>query len=139
MILDLLSIALAASASVANAVEIKTGRDLVAVCAAYIATADNADTNARRPNDCRTFLQGFAVALKAREDARLEAKVKGTPYASNEACIRMPDFISFRELASRIVNFAKQNQNLLNAPPSTLAQKTLEHDFPCPPPPPRHQ
>ena len=123
------ALALAASA---NAADIKTGRDLVMSCRQY-AAIENPD-NARAPHDCRTFLQGFAVSLKAREDARIDAMVKGLPMSSKEACVRMPDFISFRELAARIVNFGDQNPNLLNGPATTLAQKTLERDFPCPPP-----
>ncbi len=130
-------IALAASclAATAGAAEIKTGRDLVAACRTYAASEQ--PDNARAPNDCRTFLQGFAVSLKARQDATIDAMVKGLPTSSKEACVRMPDFISFRELAARIVNFGDANQNLLDGPASTLAQKTLERDFPCPPPPSR--
>lgn len=131
----LISIACAALAlaTTANAVELKTGRDLVMSCRQY-AAIENPD-NARAPHDCRTFLQGFAVSLKAREDARIDAMVKGLPMASKEACVRMPDYISFRELAARIVNFGDQNPQLLSGPATTLAQKTLERDFPCPPPP----
>ena len=124
-----------ALAAAANAADIKTGRDLVMSCRQY-AAIENPD-NARAPHDCRTFLQGFAVSLKAREDARIDAMVKGLPMSSKEACVRMPDYISFRELAARIVNFGDQNPALLNGPATTLAQKTLERDFPCPPPPTR--
>jgi hypothetical protein len=119
--------------STASAADIKTGRDLVQACRTY-AAIENPD-NARAPHDCRTFLQGFAVSLKTREDARVDAMVKGLPMSSKEACVRMPDFISFRELAARIVNFGDTNPGLLNLPAAQLAQKTLERDFPCPPPP----
>lgn len=119
--------------STANAAEIKTGRDLVQACRTY-AAIENPD-NARAPHVCRTFLQGFAVSLLAREDARRDAMVKGLPMSSKEACVRMPDFISFRELAARIVNFGDTNPTLLDLPAAQLAQKTLERDFPCPPPP----
>ncbi len=111
---------------------IKTGRDLVESCRDY--TTNVKEENARLPHDCRTFLQGFAVTLKTREDARLDAMVKGLPASSKEACVRMPDFISFRDLAIRIVRFGDSNAALLTVPASELAQKTLEHDFPCPPP-----
>jgi hypothetical protein len=121
------------AATAANAADIKTGHDLVKACRSYAAIT-NPD-NARAPHDCRTFLQGFAVSIKAREDARVDAMVKGLPMTSREACVRMPDFISFRELAARIVNFGDTNRNLLNLPAAQLAQKTLERDFPCPPPP----
>jgi hypothetical protein len=122
-------------ATASHAADIKTGRDLVTSCKEY-AAIENAD-NARAPHDCRTFLQGFAVALKAREDARVDAMVRGLPFSSKEACVRMPDFISFRELAARVVRFGEANPPLLDGPASTLAQRTLERDFPCPPPPTR--
>lgn len=121
------------AASTASATGIKTGRDLVQACRTY-AAIENPD-NARKPHDCRTFLQGFAVSLLAREEARRDAMVKGLPMTSKEACVRMPDFISFRELAARIVNFGDTNPQLLNLPAAQIAQKTLERDFPCPPQP----
>jgi hypothetical protein len=127
----LLAVLIATSA--ANAAAIKTGRDLVAACRSYAAIAST--ENARAPHDCRTFLQGFAVSLQAREQARQDAMLKGLPIAAHEACVRMPDFISFRELAGRIVKFGDQNPALLDLPASEVAQKTLERDFPCPPSP----
>lgn len=126
-------LALGLFATAAAAADIKTGRDLVNSCRSY-AAIENPE-NARAPHDCRTFLQGFAVSLKAREDARIDAMVKGLPFSSKEACVRMPDFISFRELAGRIVRFGDANPQLLDGHAATLAQKTLERDFPCPPPP----
>lgn len=118
--------------SSASAADIKTGRDLVQACRTY-AAIENTD-NARAPHVCRTFLQGFAVTLQAREEARRDAMVKGLPMMSKEACVRMPDFISFRELAARIVNFGDTNPQLLDLPAAQLAQRTLERDFPCPQP-----
>ncbi len=118
------------AANAATAAEIKTGRDLVQACRTYAAIED-AD-NARAPHDCRTFLQGFAVTLVAREEASQNAMINNVPIAAREACVRMPDFISFRELAARIVNFGDTNPHLLNLPAAQLAQKTLERDFPCP-------
>ena len=123
------AVALSSAAALA-AGSIETGRDLVDSCRDY--TTNVKEENARLPHDCRTFLQGFATTLKAREDARLDAMVKGVPSTSKEACVRMPDFISFRELAQRIVRFGDANPSLLTIPASELAQKTLEHDFPCP-------
>ncbi len=117
-------------ASVAFAADIKTGADLMTSCRDYVATST--PENARAPHDCRTFLQGFAVALKAREDARIDAMVRGLPFSSKEACVRMPDYISFRDLAVRIVNFTQANPAMLTEPATVVAQRTLERDFPCP-------
>lgn len=114
----------------AFAADLKTGADLANSCRDYAAIATQ--ENARAPHDCRTFLQGFAVALKAREDARIDSMVRGIPFSSKEACVRMPDYISFRDLAARIVNFIQANPAMLSEPATVVAQRTLERDFPCP-------
>lgn len=117
----------------ADAAEIRTGRDLVDACRDYTALDSRQDNNAaRRPHPCRDFLQGFFVSLVSRETARQEALLKGLPYSSKEACVRMPDFLSYREMAGRLVNFGQTNPAALDGPAATLAQRTLERDFPCP-------
>lgn len=121
-------------AATSHAADIKTGRELVAACSNYIAVDQAQDNNAARaPHPCRTFLLGFFQSLVARERARTDAMVKGLPFTSKEQCVRMPDFLSYRDMATRIVNFAKLNPASIDLPAATLAQKTLERDFPCPP------
>jgi hypothetical protein len=120
-------------AASAQAAEIRTGRDLVEACRNYMAVDGGQDNNASRaPHPCRNFLQGFFVSLVSREEARTEAMLKGLPYSSKEACVRMPDFLSYREMAGRLVNYAQSNPASLDGPAATMAQKTLERDFPCP-------
>jgi hypothetical protein len=118
----------------AYAADIQTGRDLVTACANYIAIDQTQDNNAARPHPCRTFLQGFFVSLVERERARQDAMVRGLPFTSKEACVRMPDFLSYRDMAQRVVNYGKAFPAALDGAAATLAQKTLERDFPCPPP-----
>lgn len=121
-------------AATSYAADINTGRDLVTACSNYIAIDQAQDNNAARaPHPCRNFLLGFFQSLVARERARTDAMVKGLPFTSKEQCVRMPDFLSYRDMATRIVNFGKQNPVSLDLPAATLAQKTLERDFPCPP------
>jgi hypothetical protein len=121
-------------AATSHAADINTGRDLVTACSNYIAIDQAQDNNAARaPHPCRNFLLGFFQSLVARERARTDAMVKGLPFTSKEQCVRMPDFLSYRDMATRIVNFGKQNPVSLDLPAATLAQKTLERDFPCPP------
>ena len=121
------------AATAARAAEIKTGRDLVNACRDYMTADTSQDNNAARaPYACRTFLQGFFVSLIERERARTDSMVKGVPFTSKEACVRMPDFLSYKEMAGRIVTYGSNNSAALNDPAATLAQKTLEHDFPCP-------
>jgi hypothetical protein len=124
-----------AAATAEAAAELKTGRDLVNACREYMAADSGQDNNAARaPHACRTFLQGFFVSLVERERARQDAMVKGLPFTSKEACVRMPDFLSYKEMAGRIVNYGSSNNAGLDGPAAVLAQKTLERDFPCPPP-----
>lgn len=126
--------ALCLFAPTSHAADIKTGRDLVTACSDYIAIGQSQDNNAARaPHPCRNFLLGFFQSLIARERARTDAMVKGLPFTSKEACVRMPDFLSYRDMAARVVNFGKLNPAALDLPAATLAQKTLERDFPCPP------
>jgi hypothetical protein len=121
-------------ATTSHAADIKTGRELVAACADYIGADQGQDNNAARaPHPCRNFLLGFFQSLVARERARTDAMVKGLPFTSKEACVRMPDFLSYRDMAARLVNFGKMNPGALDLPATTFAQKTLERDFPCPP------
>ena len=110
-----------------------TLKDLVNACRNYVSVDGRQDNNATRaPHPCRTFLQGFFVSLISRETARQEAMLKGLPYSSKEACVRMPDFLSYRSMAERVVIFGHSHPSLLDGPAATLAQRTLERDFPCP-------
>jgi hypothetical protein len=119
----------------AQAGRIDNGQHLVTECNDYLRRGAAQDNNvARAPHPCRTFLQGFFVSLIERENARRDALVKGLPYASKEKCVRLPDFLSYSDMAQRIVAFAKSNPQALALPAPTFAQATLERDFPCPPP-----
>jgi hypothetical protein len=119
----------------AHAARIDTGQQLVTECADYLGRGAAQDNNvARAPHPCRTFLQGFFVSLIERENARRDALVKGLPYASKEKCVRLPDFLSYTDMAQRIVGFGRANPQALTLPAPSLAQQTLERDFPCPPP-----
>lgn len=125
--------ALCLFAGTAGAAEIKTGRDLVNACRDYMTADGGQDNNAARtPHACRTFLQGFFVSLIERDRVRQDAMIKGLPYSSTEPCVRMPDFLSYREMAGRVMNFGQANPTAMDGPAATLALKTLERDFPCP-------
>lgn len=121
--------AVALLAGTANAAEINTGKELVAACATYAAKDENA---MRDPDPCRRFLVGFFSAFKASEDARREAMVKGLPAASSAGCVRLPDFLSYREMAQRLVKYGNAHPSELEGSATDLARHTLETDFPCP-------
>jgi hypothetical protein len=114
---------------------IETGADLVAACQDYLGKGAEQDNNvARAPHPCRTFLQGFFVSLIEREKARQDAMVKGIPYASKERCVRLPDFLSYIDMAKRLINYGQNNAQAMQGPALLLAQQTVERDFPCPVP-----
>jgi len=46
--------------------------------------------------------------------------------------VRLPDFLSYRDMAQRIVKYGKAHAAELTGSPNSLAQHTLETDFPCP-------
>jgi hypothetical protein len=125
--------ALCLSALPAHAAGIQTGQDLVNACNNYLVRSAGEDNNAARaPHPCRSFLQGFFVSLIERENARQDAMVRGLPYSSKDQCVRVPDFLSYTEMARRLINFAQYNPASLPQPASRLAQQTMERDFPCP-------
>jgi hypothetical protein len=117
-------------AGTAAAAELNTGKDLVAACATYAAKDENA---MRDPDPCRRFLVGFFTAFKASDDAQREAMVKGLPATSSGGCVRLPDFLSYRDMAQRLVRYGNAHQSELAGPANDLAKHTLETDFPCPP------
>jgi hypothetical protein len=121
---------LALWASSATAAEINTGGELVTACANYAAKDENA---MRDPDPCRRFLVGFFTAYKTSEDAQRDAMVKGLPGSPSTACVRLPDFLSYREMAQRIVKYGNAHSTELAGSANELAKHTLEMDFPCPP------
>lgn len=119
----------------ANAARLETGQQLVQACTDYLARGAAQDNNvARTPHPCRTFLQGFFASLITREDERRDAMVRGIPYSSKEQCVRLPPVLTYVDMAQRLINFAKFKPASLQGPAATLAQQTVERDFPCPPP-----
>jgi hypothetical protein len=117
----------------ASAGRIDTGKDLVTECSDYLARGAAQDNNvARAPHPCRSFLQGFFVSLIERENARRDALVRGIPYSAKEKCVRLPGVLTYTDMAQRVINYAKLNPQALTTPAATVAQRTVERDFPCP-------
>jgi hypothetical protein len=118
-----------------NAARIDTGAALVTACQDYLAKGAAQDANvSRAPHPCRSFLEGFFLSLVSRENARRDAMVKGIPYSSKERCVRLPDFLSYTDMAQRLIKYAESNPQALQGPALILAQQTVERDFPCPTP-----
>ena len=129
--LGVMGIAALALSAPAGAAEINTGRQLVEACKNYAAKDENA---MRAPDRCRLFLVSFFTAYVESEHARQEALVKGLPAKATTTCVRLPDFLSYREMAQRVVAYGDGHQNELDQSAGNLAQHTLEADFPCPAP-----
>ena len=122
----------AATAAAAYAVpQIETGADLVSACEPYSKLQEQEMANAVHPHHCHRFLVGFFSGFAAGDAAERDARVSATQGAKAGACVHLPDFLSYRDMAARIVAEAKRDPALLKGPAATLAQRTLEHDFPC--------
>jgi|KBSMisStandDraft_5_1062788.scaffolds.fasta_scaffold769042_2 Ssp1 endopeptidase immunity protein Rap1a len=121
---------LAFFATSASAAEIATAKELVAVCTTYAAKDENA---LRDPDPCRRFLVGFFTAYIAAQNAQRDGMVQGLPATHSASCVRLPDSLSYREMAQRLVRYGNAHPNELAGTPNDLAQHTLETDFPCPP------
>jgi hypothetical protein len=128
-----LAIGVALSAQAATP-QIQTGRELVASCKVFAKLEENTASNAARPHRCHQFLVGFFAAHIESEKARREALISTLHAGQPATCIRLPEFLSYRDMAARVVAEGERDPALLDGPAASLAQRTLDHDFPCPPP-----
>jgi hypothetical protein len=84
--------------------QVETGRQIVAACKAYLALPEGASDNALHPqHHCRQFIASFLSAYAAGENARTASRVTGTGSSGSEACVRLPDYLSFRDMAARMI------------------------------------
>lgn len=112
--------------------QVETGRQIVEACKAYLALPENTSDNALHPqHHCRQFIASFLSAYAAGENARTASRVTGTGSNANQACVRLPDYLSFRDMAARMISYAERDPSALDILAPELARKTLEHDFPC--------
>jgi Rap1a immunity proteins len=130
LIVAAVSVALAVPAL--GAKPINTGEDLVAVCEPYSKLDEGPATNAAKPDRCQQFLSDFLTAFIEAEKIRLDAIARGLPGGAASPCVRLPDRLTYRELAKRVVAMAWRDPDLLNGSAAMLVRRTLEHDFPCP-------
>lgn len=125
--------ALAALAAVSvAATPINTGNDLAAVCEPYSLSDEPAATKEATPNKCQQFLSNFLTAYIEAEKIKLDAAARGLPGGQRSPCVRLPDRLTFRDLAKRVVAMARHDTDLLNGSAAMVVMRTLEHDFPCP-------
>lgn len=112
----------------------ETGGQIVAACKAYLKLTPDAAENARHPqHHCRQFIASFFSAYAAGERMRPESQVTGVGSAAKAPCVRLPEYLSFRDMAARMIAQSERDPASLDRPAMELAQKTLEHDFPCEP------
>jgi hypothetical protein len=131
--LTISAVVLLALAPLAIAVpQINTGTDLVAVCEPYSKLDESAATNAVTPDRCRHYLTDFLTAFIEAEKLKLDAAARGLPAGEPSPCVRLPDRLTYRDLAKRVVAMAWHDPDLLNGSAAMLVKRTLEHDFPCP-------
>jgi hypothetical protein len=110
----------------------ETGRQIVAACKAYLALSPDDVENARHPqHHCRQFIASFLSAYATGEGLATQSRITGVGSSQNEPCVRLPDHLSFRDMAARMIAQSERDPASLDGPATELAQKTLEHDFPC--------
>ncbi|MBI1213481.1 MAG: hypothetical protein GC190_18630 [Alphaproteobacteria bacterium] len=116
---------------------IRTGADLVSACEAFSKLDDKAMheqmANATHPHHCHQFLMSFFSAFAVGDQAGRDARSSSLQGGVSGVCVHLPDFLSYRDMATRVVAQAKRDPSLLQAPAADLARKTIEHDFPCAP------
>lgn len=122
-------LACAAPALPARAAEpIRFGHELVAACRAFVAAP------ADRTSPCRKYLFDYMTEYKQAQDARLSAQLSSAPLPEPARCIRMPDYLSFADLAALVVTRGDATFSLSEGPAEALVEDTLAVNFPCPGP-----
>ena len=112
--------------------QVETGRQIVTACKAYLALAPDAPENALHPqHHCRQFIASFFSAYAVGENVGSASRVVGQGSATKQACVRLPEFLGFRDMAARMVAYAESDPAVLDNVATELARKTLERDFPC--------
>lgn len=106
-----------------------SGNALATACRAY------ADDTTNRDNPCRQFIMDYMTQFKDRQDQELEGLLKGEPRDPNAPCIRMPDFISYGDLARLVVARIEANSGLGQGTAAELMSATLVYNFRCAEPP----
>jgi hypothetical protein len=106
----------------------------VVACKAYLQLPPDTAENALHPqHHCRQFIASFLSAYAAGEQMTPEARITGVGASAGKPCVRLPEFLSFRDMAARMIAQAERDPSSLDKPATELARKTLEHDFPCEP------
>lgn len=135
--LALLSGALLAASLVAAAAaapRIETGAELVSACEAFVKLDERSSQNAVHPHHCHQYLVGYFSAFSEGERAARDSRASGMQSgAPSRSCVHLPDYVSFRDMAARIVAHAKREPSTLTEPAAILVRRTLENDFPCAP------
>jgi hypothetical protein len=115
-----------------------TGKELTDLCKSEM--APNAEQAQRKPGSpqwqCRSYIQGYFEAvrwLNQESDIRSPATPPGLRPAG---CMRLPDFVSFTDLAKIVVDYGESHPEAANVSGSELMQRALQDRYPCPAKPP---
>jgi hypothetical protein len=115
-----------------------TGKELVDLCRSEM--APDADKAKRRPGSpqwqCRSYMQGYFEAvrwLNQESDLRSPGSAPGLRPAG---CMRLPDFVSFSDLAKILVDYGQSHPETADISGSELMQRALQDKYPCPAKPP---
>jgi CRISPR/Cas system-associated protein Cas10 (large subunit of type III CRISPR-Cas system) len=120
----------------AAAATLQNGGELAAACRAFAAQPEGYHkTPEGQADPCRKFLEGYFRTLRDQADAELKARSQDA-YAPKPArpCVQMPDLLTYRDFAERIVRFDAAHPDQRADTAFALAQDTLEAAFPCPEP-----
>ncbi len=88
--------------------------------------ASNAPSSA-----CKEFMVGYFKATLGAE-AQARANAASSPDGSQKLCIRLPDFVPFRELADIYLDYARARPDLSRLSAKALADQAFGARYPCP-------
>lgn len=106
---------------------IESASALIDSCQVYVADESLKD------HACKAFIVSFFEAYKKEQEDRQAALIQGREVDWSQPCIRMPDFVSFRDLAKLSIAKSQTDAKLVGGTAKDLLQAALVANYPCPP------
>jgi hypothetical protein len=113
-----------------------TGNTLLNACAAEVAIPDGTPAARTGNVECRSYLMGFFESvryLNQESDMRSPGQPPGLYPAG---CMKLPDYVSFRDLAKIVTDYGLAHPDLRTGPAVQLVKAALADKYPCPEKPP---
>ncbi|MBI1210354.1 MAG: hypothetical protein GC190_02740 [Alphaproteobacteria bacterium] len=133
----IVAMAIAATFATENAhaaLMVETGRQLKAVCEAYLNKSERENENALvKADECKSYLTGFVDVYNIDGGAKLNSELSGTMAHAprSTTCFKLPDYLAFHDFARLVVSFVKSHPGYEERPAYVVAAASLAGKYPC--------